>query len=135
MAGLLWSSLVLTIPTGCTGGNSGYTPQGERIYKQRCQLCHQSNGLGISGTYPPLAGADYLTNYPTKSVCIIKYGHSGGLVVNGHTYQSTMPAAHKLTTQELTLLLNYINTAWGNNNPIVTHQWVQKQLIKCKQKP
>ena len=30
---------------------------GKKIFAVRCASCHQSNGLGISGQYPPLAGS------------------------------------------------------------------------------
>ncbi len=30
--------------------------RGEQIYKGNCEVCHQPTGVGVPGTYPPLAG-------------------------------------------------------------------------------
>ncbi|MGH8163379.1 MAG: c-type cytochrome [Rhodanobacteraceae bacterium] len=31
--------------------------RGRQVYAQRCSSCHQANGAGVSGTFPPLWGA------------------------------------------------------------------------------
>ena len=34
--------------------------QGEAAYLANCAACHQPNGKGLPGAFPPLAGSDYL---------------------------------------------------------------------------
>ena len=45
--------------TNC--GDNNYS-EGKRLYEKLCQNCHQDNGLGFGGLYPPLAHSDYLKN-------------------------------------------------------------------------
>jgi thiosulfate dehydrogenase len=35
---------------------------GAAVYKQQCSLCHQSNGAGLAGAFPPLWGATSFNN-------------------------------------------------------------------------
>ena len=34
---------------------------GEKIFAARCASCHQANGLGIEGQFPPLAGSEWVS--------------------------------------------------------------------------
>src|SRR5437879_1630472 len=34
--------------------------RGKKIFAANCQTCHQANGLGVPGQYPPLAGSEYV---------------------------------------------------------------------------
>ena len=34
--------------------------KGKKIYSANCATCHQANGLGVAGQYPPLAGSEYV---------------------------------------------------------------------------
>ena len=36
------------------------TGKGEALYLQHCAACHQPNGQGLAGAFPPLAGSDYI---------------------------------------------------------------------------
>ena len=33
---------------------------GQTYFSQNCVVCHQANGAGIPGSYPPLAGSEYV---------------------------------------------------------------------------
>ena len=35
--------------------------RGKKIFAANCQTCHQANGLGVPGQYPPLAGSEFTT--------------------------------------------------------------------------
>src|SRR5207244_7258582 len=35
--------------------------RGKKIFAANCQTCHQANGLGVPGQYPPLAGSAVTT--------------------------------------------------------------------------
>src|SRR5258708_19546571 len=35
--------------------------RGKKIFTANCQTCHQANGLGVPGQYPPLAGSQFTT--------------------------------------------------------------------------
>ena len=38
---------------------------GKKIFALRCASCHQANGLGIEGQYPPLAGSRWAISDPS----------------------------------------------------------------------
>ena len=46
--------------------------RGKDVYTAQCMSCHQLNGEGLSGVYPPLAGSDHLTRDQEKSILIIR---------------------------------------------------------------
>jgi len=62
---------------------------GEKIFAARCASCHQTNGLGIAGQYPPLAGSEWVTSNPGIITNIILKGLKGEIVVKGETYGTT----------------------------------------------
>src|SRR5260370_27496879 len=33
--------------------------RGKKVFTANCQTCHQANGLGVPGQYPPLAGSEF----------------------------------------------------------------------------
>jgi cytochrome c oxidase cbb3-type subunit 2 len=99
---------------------------GARVYESRCGACHQQNGQGVPGTFPPLAGDSVvLGTDPTRHVEIVLFGLSGQ-VIAGKTYASPMPAwADQLTDAEIAAVVNHERTSWGNAAPTVTSAQVQ----------
>ncbi|MFT5111041.1 MAG: nitrite reductase (NO-forming) [Parasphingorhabdus sp.] len=87
---------------------------GQRVYEQNCMACHQSEGQGIPGVFPPLAGSDYLLSDPKRSIRVLIDGLSGEVVVNGQTYNGVMPAV-QLDDEKMANVLTYILNNWNNN--------------------
>lgn len=87
--------------------------RGAEIYNNFCATCHLGGGQGIPGTFPPLAGSDWLTEKRLETIHAVKFGLSGPITVNGQKYDNLMPAPG-LTDQEVTDVLNYIAYSWGN---------------------
>ena len=87
--------------------------RGGIIYTDFCMQCHMANGKGIEGTFPPLAGSDWLTEKRSESIHAVKYGQSGEIVVNGETYNSVM-VTMGLSDREVADVLNYVMNSWGN---------------------
>ncbi len=102
---------------------------GERLYKAKCVSCHQANGAGLPGVFPPLAKSDYLAKKTVKRFATQVYRGSkdgiGGLVVNGIKYAVPMPAQTQNIT-EITSLANYVLNSWGNNYGMVSESEVAK---------
>src|SRR3954467_2316458 len=65
--------------------------RGRDLYARNCLICHQMNGQGVPGTYPPLAHSDLLNGDREKSIRTVCEGLSGEIVVNGKKYNGTMP--------------------------------------------
>lgn len=102
---------------------------GKTVYSNNCLACHQGNGTGIKGAFPPLAGADYLNKNKVLSIETVVHGRSGEIVVNGETYNSVMPA-QQLSDEEVANVLTYIYHQWGNSKQTVTPAEVKKVRAK-----
>lgn len=87
--------------------------RGGIIYTDFCMQCHMANGLGIPGTFPPLAKSNWLTEKRTESIHAVKFGQKGKIEVNGKVYNSIM-APMGLSDQEVADVLNYVMNSWGN---------------------
>lgn len=98
---------------------------GQGIYTNNCLACHQANGSGIKGAFPPLAKADYLNNNKDKAIETVVHGRSGEIVVNGETFNSVMPA-QQLSDEEVANVLSYVYHQWGNSKKTVTPAEVKK---------
>jgi mono/diheme cytochrome c family protein len=104
---------------------------GERLYKTMCANCHMDSGEGLGTLIPPLAGSDYLGKNLDKLPCIVRYGLRDSITVNGKIYGENMAGMPGLSDIQITNLLNYINSAWGNNNPPYSFEEVQRLMGQC----
>lgn len=93
--------------------------KGRRLYLQHCFACHQMNGQGLKGTFPPLAKSDYLAADLDRSIRILCEGLNGAVTVNGVKYDSMMPAV-VINDEDAASVLTYVHNAWGNTNGIVS---------------
>ncbi len=106
--------------------------QGKILYTNFCENCHMADGSGLKALIPPLAGADYLSINGAAIPCIIRNGIKGEMAVNGTTYNTEMAGIERLTEFEITNIINYIHTSWGNDLPIVEHLQVREWLKPCE---
>lgn len=101
---------------------------GEGLYggKGGCVACHQANGQGVPGAFPPLAGSDYPDFLdPIGHAKIILHGMQGPIVVNGVQYNGVMQGyAGVLSDVEIAAIATYERTAWGNDHGMVTPEQV-----------
>ncbi len=92
---------------------------GEKVYMSSCVACHQKNGEGLEGAFPPLANSDYLLADSKRAISIAADGMDGEITVNGTSYNSIM-APQGLSNEEVRDVVNYIMNSWGNNGGEVT---------------
>ena len=85
---------------------------GKNVYEHNCAACHQMSGQGIPGSFPPLAGSDYLRN-KQASIRTVLHGLKGPVTVNGKQFNGVMPALG-LSDSEIANVLTYINSKWNN---------------------
>jgi nitrite reductase (NO-forming) len=93
--------------------------EGKALYASYCSMCHQPEGQGIAGAFPPLAKSDYLMADTKRAIGIIKNGLQGEITVNGKKYNNVMPA-QALDDQQVAHVLNYVRNSWGNKGKIIT---------------
>ncbi len=105
-------------------------PTGATIY-QRCATCHQPNGKGMAGAFPPLAGSEWATaKDPAVPIRIVLHGLNGPITVAGQRYNSTMPAYgtnQPLDDSSVAAVLTYVRSSWGNTASEVTPAEVAAQ--------
>ncbi len=88
-------------------------PNGAKIYKEKCIVCHQVTGEGIPSAFPPLKNSDYLLSDKKRAVEQVLNGSHEEMVVNGATYNMPMPFQVD-THQDAVDVINYVLNAWGN---------------------
>ncbi|MBJ7308979.1 c-type cytochrome [Rugamonas sp. CCM 8940] len=93
----------------------GGTADGAQIFASRCAACHQANGKGLPGVFPPLAGSPWVTGDADTALQIVLHGMTGPIEVLGTTYNGAMPAfAEQLSDAELAAVLTHARATWGN---------------------
>jgi len=89
--------------------------------KTVCAACHQANGQGLPGAFPPLTGDPVvIADDPTEHIDIVLFGIHGR-VIDGQTYGSPMPPfGDRFSDDEIAALVNHERSSWGNDAPIVS---------------
>ena len=103
--------------------------EGEKIYTNVCKICHQQNGQGVKGIYPPFAQADYLMEDVNRGIRQALFGSNGNLemTVNGIKYNGIMLAyGETMNDSSMSFVLTYITNSWGNNHGIIKPEEILK---------
>lgn len=94
---------------------------GQLYVAQACVGCHQANGQGLAGAFPPLAGSEWVTGAPEVPIKILLSGLAGPIEVKGNTYNGLMPAyGANLNDGEIAAIVTYIRSNWDNGASEVT---------------
>jgi nitrite reductase (NO-forming) len=93
---------------------------GRQLFTGTCSVCHQAEGTGLPGVFPPLAKSDLIANDPKRPIDILLHGLSGKVTVNGQEYNSVMPPMSQLTDDEIANIITYVLNSWGNPGGRVT---------------
>ncbi len=96
---------------------------GAGLYAQHCAMCHQAEGQGVAGIFPPLARADFLVKERERAIRAPLEGLTGTVTVNGTHYNSAMPMV-ALNDVQTAAVMNYVFTSWGNDVPRTTEEEV-----------
>jgi mono/diheme cytochrome c family protein len=99
---------------------------GEEAFRKSCLTCHQADGSGVPGMYPPLNQAEKVMGPPEGVIKVILYGLKGPTVINGETYTQRMPAQGLLSDSTIAVLVNYVKKRWGGSESAVTAAEVRK---------
>lgn len=94
--------------------------RGEAIYARTCAACHQTDGSGVDGAFPPLDGSAFVTGDPGTAIRIVLHGMTGPVEVPGKpAVNSLMPPVAGLSDAEIADVLSYVRHAWTNDAPAV----------------
>ena len=91
---------------------------GAQAYVANCTACHQENGRGVPGAFPPLAGhvTDILAQAGGRGylIRVLLFGVEGAITANGVNFSGAMPGWNTLNDNTIAALLNHVSTAWDN---------------------
>lgn len=97
---------------------------GTTLYTANCQSCHQSNGEGLPGAFPPLKGSPVVNGDNLELyVGIIMNGYSGR---PGFGVMPPVGTNASLGSAEVTAIVNHERSTWGNNAKRVTEEEIKK---------
>lgn len=94
---------------------------GEKVYLTgdggiACTTCHQANGEGVPGAFPPLVGQKELMGDCVNHAGIVINGLNGEMVVNGQTYNGVMTAQGEMLDDiRIAAVISYARNSWGND--------------------
>ena len=117
------------VAVGVAGAMTGPAAlDGAALYVQHCQACHQANGEGLKGAFPPLKGSPVVNDANAELlVQIILQGY------NARDEYAVMPALAQLTDAEIVAITTHERSSWGNKAEPVTADFVKK--IRAAIKP
>lgn len=111
------------IPVVVNGTNSNL-PDGKLLYTNNCMSCHQDNGEGLKGAFPPLKGSDIVLGDDLELfVNIIMLGYDAR---PEYAVMNAVGIDNNLTAEEVTAIINHEKTSWGNNAKTVATEDVKK---------
>ena len=127
---------------------------GKRLFSTptACIQCHQATGLGIAGTYPPLAGSEFVNGPDDRIIRILLDGLKGPVKVKGTTFPGVTvmpsfgPSGFNWTDDKIADVLTYVRQEWGNKAPpvdaakvaqirqqVATHEaWTAEEILQIK---
>jgi len=88
--------------------------KGSDLFAKNCAACHQPNGQGLPGAFPPLAKSDFIAANPGAVLDVPTKGRQGKMVVNGQEYNNVMPAMSYLSDDELAHIITFVLNSWDN---------------------
>lgn len=108
---------ILLALVGIVGFFSGAYAQdtAEEIYVDYCEACHQVNGAGFEDTYPPLKDNIFVLGDSEELIYLMLEGRGGMPTFIGD-----------LEVEQITTILNYIRTSWGNSASEIDHAEVEE---------
>jgi len=98
---------------------------GKQVYATICTNCHQPDGRGMPGVFPPLAKSDFLMSDPERAIRVLLEGRQGPITVNGKDFNGVMPN-FSLKDEEIAAVLTYVRNNFGNAGTPLTPADVQR---------
>ena len=102
---------------------------GETIYEMACLPCHQPEGKGLPGVYPPLAGSEWVRGDAARLIKIVLHGLQGPITIAGQNFGGPgavpMPAMGGLSDEQIADVLTFVRGTFGPNAAAVKAADVQ----------
>ena len=135
LAAPAWGQAVHQAEVASAASPAEQIKAGKAVYDTVCLACHQADGKGLPGAFPPLAGSDYLLGGKERAVGVVLRGLQGEIVVNGVKYNSVMPAMTQLSDKEIADVVTFALNTWGNQGGAVSTSLVAAERAKVAAEP
>ena len=135
-AGIACAFCVVALGAGTIGNPpEDQMKRGQEIYSRTCLPCHQQDGTGYPGLFPPLAKSDFFMDDKARAISVVVNGFTGPLTVNGEQYDNVMPPwGGQLTDAEIADVMTFERNSWGNHGAAVTVEEIAKARGESKPK-
>ena len=102
-------NMMLAAMMGVVAAQAGaQTPDAKTLFAKNCAACHQATGAGIPGAFPALKGNQFVQGDANEVIATVLKGRAG------------MPTfAASLDDEQLSLVLSYVRSSWGNKGAAV----------------
>jgi len=118
------------------GPAAGAAADGKQLFTANCAACHQANGKGLPGVFPPLAGSEWVTGDARVLANILLHGVTGEMTVGGNVFKGTMPPFQKLGDAELAAVASYVRSEWSNKaQPIGADLFAAERKAASRETP
>ncbi len=115
-----------------TDSKAGSKSDGKALYTANCVACHQANGEGLKGAFPPLKGSAVVTGENLELYVDI--------IMNGYDARSDFGVMAAVGTNmnftefDVAAIINYERNSWGNKGKEVSPEEIKKimDFIKIK---
>ena len=111
-------------PTAKTTKPAATKSPGQLVYEQNCLTCHQASGSGVPNLNPPLRGTDWVLGDKTRLINVVLKGLQGQ-EIEGDMYDNAMPAHAFLNDTQISDVLTYIRSNFGNKADAITAEEVK----------
>ncbi len=127
---------VFSVSTSSATTKAGVLPDaellvGKLLYVTNCQSCHQPDGEGLQGAFPPLKGSKVVTADENLKLYI-------DIIMNGYNAKEeygVMAAVGKnmkFTEKEVAAIINFERNSWGNTGKKISAAEVKKIMDTIK---
>ncbi len=133
-AAMAESTATVNVASGTVAAAGGYDAiRGSALFTSNCAVCHQANGEGLPGAFPPLKGDAAVNDGDAiKQIHVVLNGLQGG-TVGGVVYTSAMPPfAATLSDADVANIIDYERRSWGNHGAPVGPGQVANERAKGK---
>jgi mono/diheme cytochrome c family protein len=87
---------------------------GAVVFENTCSACHQPDGKGSPGQFPPLAANPDVFLASDFPAAVALNGIEGPITVEGQSFDKVMPAFDFLSDAEIAAVVTYVRSNWGN---------------------
>jgi len=115
-------------PSAAAGPSAEQMALGEKIFKEKCIVCHQATGQGIPNVFPSLVGSDFLLNQKVLAVSQVLNGSANVKANRTVKYPAPMPPQVG-THEEAVAAINYVLNNFGNKGGFITVEEVKDVVI------